>query len=210
MGWKVPFTFETGAEILTNFGGLGIVGQILARLPFGKRLNGSQVEGAEQPQISHRDVATTMMGLLAMGTPTYEEVEAVRGDEMFAMALGLEAIPSAPTLRQRMDAAGASEATSGWAAALNASSDLLLQQYARMTPITIGAHSYIPLDMDVSPMDNGKTQKEGVSRTYRGCDGFAPNLVYLGQEGYALAVEFREGKQHCQKDATRGYRASCG
>jgi len=47
-----------------------------------------------------------------------------------------------------------------------------------MTPIVIGKHEYIPFDMDVSPMDNSKTKKEGVSRTYKGCDGFAPNMVY--------------------------------
>ncbi len=198
MGWKVPFTFEQGRDTLSNFGGLGIVGQILAGLPFGKRLQASQVEGVEQPDISHQDVATAMMGLIAMKMPTYEDIESVRDDEMFAMALGLEAVPSAPTLRQRIDAAAASEATSGWADAFNESSDHLLKQYAQMTPIVIGNHEYIPFDMDVSPMDNSKTKKEGVSRTYKGCDGFAPNMVYLGQEGYGLAVEFREGKQHCQ------------
>jgi len=32
----------------------------------------------------------------------------------------------------------------------------------------------IPLDIDVSPSDNSKTKKEGVSRTYKGTDGFAP------------------------------------
>ncbi len=63
MGWKVPFTFETGAEILTNFGGLGIVGQILARLPFGKRLNGSQVEGALQ-RLRQRIFAVSQKGNL--------------------------------------------------------------------------------------------------------------------------------------------------
>jgi hypothetical protein len=48
-------------------------------------------------------------------------------------------------------------------------------------------------------MDNSKTHKEGVSRTYKGVDGYAPNFAYLGHEGYALAIDFREGQQHCQK-----------
>ena len=47
-------------------------------------------------------------------------------------------------------------------------------------------------------MDNSKTKKQGVSRTYKGVDGYAPNFAYLGHEGYALAIDFREGKQHCQ------------
>ncbi len=49
-------------------------------------------------------------------------------------------------------------------------------------------------------MDNSGSRKEGVSRTYKGHDGYAPMAVYLGQEGYCLDFEFREGKQHCQKD----------
>ena len=29
----------------------------------------------------------------------------------------------------------------------------------------------VPVDMDVTPFDNSKTMKEGVSRTYKGFDG---------------------------------------
>jgi len=38
MGWELPSSFEAGKDIWTNFGALGIVGQMLARLPVGKRL----------------------------------------------------------------------------------------------------------------------------------------------------------------------------
>lgn len=43
-------------------------------------------------------------------------------------------------------------------------------------------NGYVPVDIDVTPFDNSKTKKEGVSRTYKGFDGYAP------------------GKQHCQKE----------
>lgn len=43
-------------------------------------------------------------------------------------------------------------------------------------------------------------KKEGVSRTYKGCDGYAPNFCYLGQEGYVVNVELRAGSTHVQKD----------
>ena len=59
---------------------------------------------------------------------------------------------------------------------------------------------YVLLDIDVSPFDNSNTKKEGVSRTYKGCDGYAPNFGYLGQEGYVVNAELREGKTHVQKD----------
>lgn len=55
------------------------------------------------------------------------------------------------------------------------------------------------MDLDITPCDNSKTKKEGVSRTYKGCDGYAPMIAYLGREGYLINCELREGRQHCQK-----------
>ena len=52
--------------------------------------------------------------------------------------------------------------------------------------------------IDVTPMDNSKTAKQGVSRTYKGFDGYSPMMAYIGTEGYAVNFELREGKQHCQ------------
>jgi hypothetical protein len=77
-----------------------------------------------------------------------------------------------------------------------ASWDFLKNSRPEFKPLSTG---HIPLDADVTPMDNSRTRKEGVSRTYKGCDGFAPMAVYLGQEGYCIDLELREGKQHCQK-----------
>ena len=61
------------------------------------------------------------------------------------------------------------------------------------------ANGLVPVDIDVTPMDNSKSKKEGVSRTYKGFDGYAPMIAYIGTEGYAINFELREGKQHCQK-----------
>lgn len=57
----------------------------------------------------------------------------------------------------------------------------------------------VPVDCDASPFDNTKTQKEGVSRTYKGCDGYTPMFAYIGSECFMLNCELREGKQHSQK-----------
>jgi len=54
------------------------------------------------------------------------------------------------------------------------------------------------LDMDVTPMDNSNTKKEGVSFTYKKFMGYAPMMAYIGKEGYLVNTELREGKQHCQ------------
>jgi len=50
----------------------------------------------------------------------------------------------------------------------------------------------------VTPHDNSNTQKENVSRTYKGTDGYAPIACYLGQEGWGIRYELRAGKQHSQ------------
>lgn len=62
------------------------------------------------------------------------------------------------------------------------------------------ALGFVPVDIDVTPFDNSKTRKEGVSRTYKGYDGYAPIMAYIGTEGYLINAQLREGKQHCQCD----------
>ena len=56
----------------------------------------------------------------------------------------------------------------------------------------------IPVDFDVSPLDNSGSKKQGVSHTYKKHDGYAPMFAYVGAEGYMLNQELREGSQHCQ------------
>lgn len=56
----------------------------------------------------------------------------------------------------------------------------------------------VPVDIDVTPMDNSKTHKAGVSRTYKGFDGYAPIMAYIGREGFLVDTELREGSQDKQ------------
>ncbi len=65
-------------------------------------------------------------------------------------------------------------------------------------PITPLPTGHTPLDIDVTRHDNSNTQKEGVSYTYKGMDGYAPIACCLGQEGWCIRYELREGKQHSQ------------
>jgi hypothetical protein len=55
------------------------------------------------------------------------------------------------------------------------------------------------VDVDVSTLDNGKSHKEGVGRTYMGTDGYAPIFSYIGTEEYMLGCQLRPGTQHSQK-----------
>jgi hypothetical protein len=74
--------------------------------------------------------------------------------------------------------------------------DLLANVGAQFTVLDTG---HVPLDADMTPFDNSNTKKEGVSRTYKQTDGYAPMAAYLGCEDYCLELELRKGKQHCQK-----------
>jgi len=95
-------------------------------------------------------------------------------------------------------------ASSDWQAILMEESAALLKTMgAPLTPVQVTLpdniqQQFLPLDVDVSPFDNSKTKKAGVSRTYKGYDGYSPIFAYLGREGYAINVELREGKTHCQ------------
>ncbi len=60
---------------------------------------------------------------------------------------------------------------------------------------------WIALDIDVSVFDNSHTKKQGVSWTYKKVDGFAPIFAYLGQEGYLINCQLRQGSQHSQEGA---------
>jgi hypothetical protein len=69
---------------------------------------------------------------------------------------------------------------------------------------------YLPVDIDTAAMDNSKTKKEGVSRTYQGYDGYHPIMAYVGKEGYMLDSELRPGSQHCQKGTAAFIRGLTG
>ena len=109
--------------------------------------------------------------------------------DYYKSAFGISyAIPSAETLRQRMDSIGSSLRKE----ILDANVNMLKAHNFLPTPLKNG---FVPLDMDVTPMDNSKSGKEGVSRTYKGFDGYAPMMAYLGTEGFLINAELREGRK---------------
>lgn len=53
------------------------------------------------------------MGLLAQGKSDFDHSEAYREDPFFGCSLGMNPVPSSPTLRQRLDQAAAREGHPG-------------------------------------------------------------------------------------------------
>jgi hypothetical protein len=182
---------QSDEEFYSSHSGLALVGLCVNRFArLGKALKRAV---ALRHGISHEDVAKSYLGLMCLGKSDFEAVAGVRGDDFFQQALGIGRVPSPETLRQRLD-----EHASAMRLVIDAASvEFMGNAKVPVSPLRTG---HAPLDIDVFPMDNSGTKKEGVSRTYHGYDGYAPIAAYLGTEGWCLACELREGKQHSQKE----------
>ena len=186
---------ELTNERIIPSGGLAVVGAILGKSDFVKNCNNMKVDcNHPQHQIKNGDVLLTYIGMQCMGKPSFDAVHEMDDDpDFYKAALGIcYGIPSAETLRQRLDLIGSSIR----GRILDENVRMLRSNGIVPSKLPCGC---VPVDMDVSPFDNSKTSKEGVSRTYKGCDGYAPMFAYIGSEGYLANLERREGKQHCQK-----------
>jgi hypothetical protein len=176
---------------LTSNAGLALVGQYMKRLEISARVERKFPVGSGG--ISNSDIVKSYLGLLVQGKNDFDAVEEFRGDDFFIRALDVGTVPSSSTLRQRMDTHAAS-----WfelAGELNLA--LLSAKYASGS-IDFGALpcGYMPVDWDTFVMNNSRTQKEAVGRTYQGVDGYTPSATYLGSLGYCLELALRPGVQH--------------
>ena len=186
------FEIVQGDEQLSSHSGLALAGAILDRSSIRKRLDAVVLPEHPFPEISHGEVATAMIGLICVGKPDFDAIEAFRDDPFFIQSLGLDSVASSPTLRQRLDSAK------------GAFNDIILEESAgvvgRLAPAITPCHgNLVAVDIDVSPFDNSKTRKEGVSWTYKKFDGYAPIFAYVGEEGYLANLELRPGSEHSQK-----------
>jgi len=183
---------QSGKEFYTSHSGLALIGLCVNRysaLPAAARKTFPVIKGTNGIGID--DILRSYLGMLSLGQTDYEAVSNKKNDDYFKHSLGIKKVPSAETLRQRFD-----ELSEKLLPLVDASStEFLKNSKALLTPLKTG---HVPLDCDVFPMDNSQTKKEGVSRTYKGTDGYAPIAAYLGQEGWCLELELREGKQHSQ------------
>ena len=183
---------KSDKEFYTSHSGLALVGLSLNRfcsLP-GKAEEAFPLS-AGSTGIGLDDILRSYVGLLATGKSDYEAITNRRKDDYFKESLGIGNVPSAETLRQRLDEVAVALRPLCDAATV----EFLKKAKVAITPLDTG---HIPLDCDVFAMDNSKTCKEGVSRIYNGEDGYAPVAAYLGREGWCLELELREGKQHSQ------------
>ena len=172
--------------LLTSHAGLPAFSSLLkaARLP--------ALFGPSVKTIPDHSIYTTQIALLALGKSDFEAVSAYRDDVAFRRMLRLKRLPSAEIMRQRIDAAPAQLEQKLHEACLR-----ILETHGE--PLA-NKQGFVPLDFDTSPMDNSGTQREGVSYTYKGFNGYHPLFAYLGEQGYMVAQQLRPGSQHAQKE----------
>jgi len=183
----LSFKIECTTECLENTGGLVLAGEISRACGLGAIRSGKR---------SWVKALVSMFGLLVQGRTSFEEIALYRKNRLFRSAFNLTRVPAKETMRlylEKLARVGEIILT-----AIRACNMVLLAK-AKFTPMMIEKRLYIPVDVDVSTMDNSKSHKEGVSRTYMGVDGYAPIFSYIGSEGYMLDCELRKGSQHCQK-----------
>lgn len=181
---------QSSDEFYTSHSGLALAGACINRYSDLGRSVGRVVKGSDH--IAEIDILRSYLGLLCLGKSDYQAIAAMREDDYFKQALGIGRMPSVERLRQRLDEAGTELIP-----VINRCSRTMLKRLK--APITGYRSGLVPLDVDVFPQDNSNSKKEGVSRTYKNYDGYAPMAAYLGMEGWCLEVELRPGSQHSQK-----------
>lgn len=150
--------------------------------------------------ISDYDIVKTCIALICLGKTSFDDVEQFRKDRYFKKALKLKTVPSAPTIRQRLE----TYAEEMWTALRHISLELVKSSFSDEA-IEVNGNKYIILESDVTPFDNSNTNKEGVARTYKNFFGYAPMMSYAGVSGFMINNELRNGDAHSNCAGTDKY-----
>jgi len=189
---------QQSSEEINSIGGISLISGLLNSLKNLKKVDLMRMAKIKIGKIKHSGILKTTVGLFTLGKNDYADITPFHGDLFFRDCLQLPAVPSEATLRQRLDDLGKSQDVSE---IVHSSNIELLRKVSYFGTEKSAYGEYTPLDIDVSPMDNAGSKKEGVSWTYKKHDGYAPIFAYLGTHGYMLNCELRPGSQHSNKGA---------
>ena len=183
------FEIDKGNDSLHSIGGIELIGRSLAHSKISSLFQSTHRSGLH---FQDDDILKSQIGLLSQSREKFADISQYRGNQVFIKSLNLRGVPSEERLRQRLDEMPLSHHK------LLEKANLNLLKTKEFGKVHIGGMSFIPVDMDVSPMENANSNKESIGRTYKGYDGYAPIFAYIGKEGFMLANELRPGIQHSQ------------
>ena len=169
---KLSFSFSSSR--VTPYGGLLIPGQMLSAIDFDRKVD---MYTPPAKEYSNSDILKSMLIGILCGNADFEAIHETDDDpEYFCNAFHMRHLPSEATMRQRMDEIG--DSLRDTLRMVNVS---LFREYG-IEPSAL-ANGYVPVDIDVSPFIDEKCSKEGISRTYKCKDGYAPIFAYIGTDG---------------------------
>lgn len=182
------FNIEQTNLDINSFGGLSLIQALTNKIKLPEHFYQDRFRTGDA------NILLSMIGLLTLGKSKYADINQFSNSRIFKHSLGISKIPTEITLRQNLDKLARRKSV------LEAAENYNISLLSKMnfTPIQSLSGDYYPLDIDVTPLDNSKSKKEGVSCTYKLFDGYAPMMAYIAREGYLIASEFRRGSQHCQ------------
>lgn len=181
-------------EFYTSHSGLALVGLGVNR--FTKLSGRLKRTMPDTKTISNIDVIRSYIGLLALGKSDYEAITDMRDDRFFHESMGLKSIPSAETLRQRLDEI----AKDAQPLVSSTFTEFIQRAKGKVTPLASG---HVPLDIDVFCMDNSGTKKEGVAYTYHGYHGYVRADCRLSGRGRLVPQPGVPGRQPAQPEELR-------
>lgn len=205
---------KAGNEVLTSNAGLALLGLQLKRSGIGQRVDALEGDG-RRDRTPASTIVHSLCAIISQGPCDYQRIEQFRSDDFFAQVLGISNVPSAPTLRQRIETlSGADTADQRPSAVVERNATCARLEEALRTSMvqlmrTGGPHPsplttpsgarYIPVDMDTTVMAEPYGTKDGVGWTYQKVLGYTPMFSYIGSDGHILDAEMRPGVQHSQK-----------
>lgn len=145
-----PLIVKRLAYDLTPVAGLTLVGHHLRRLaPVFADIDRAL---PVRTGVATSDVLRSSLELLAQGKSDFDAIENFRGDAFYTRALGIELLPSSPTLRQRLDARAAD--------LFDFVPELIERLLGDARPqLGVLPCGWLPLDVDTFAMDNGRTRE---------------------------------------------------
>jgi len=146
-------------------------------------------------KISNFEILAAYCCLLAQGKSDYEQVRIFKGDKNYLKLTGLKSVPSAETLRQRLDAIGRDSSFV---------EDIKKCVFTFLNAVDgepgserVGDEEYVRLDIDTVPYDNSETKKEGIGKINGSSRaGYNPIFAHLGVNGWMINAALRPGNYH--------------
>ena len=186
--------FSTSSENISSNGGFSFVSGILDSVP-AMLLWDRLLAVRCNTRFSHQGIVRCAVGLMTAGCSSFADIEKFGGDAMFRHLAGQD-IPSQETFRQRLNQL----ALADWMPLVDSVASALLRK-ARPGRISMHGMDYIPVDIDVSVLEDKSSNKEGVAMSYHQVKGYAPIFCYAGTQGCMVADEMRPGSQHSENGA---------